>query len=100
MKLHVYSSLAAFSAHYAALRTARPEASGAANANAPSADDAATLTEMDRLVDDFSPADRDALRDNAASLASATLSGAAARHRARAELKLRHLLAGRGILAG
>jgi hypothetical protein len=99
MKLRTYSSLAAFLAHYAALRTPRSDSAGAASATAPSADDAATLTEMDRIIDELSAAHRDALRD-ASPLADTTLSGAAGRHRMRAELKLRRLLAARGILAG
>jgi hypothetical protein len=55
---------------------------------------------MERVIDELSEAERAALRDDAASLANAISSGTSARHRARAELKLRRLLAARGILAG
>ena len=100
MKLRAYSSFAAFMAHYAALRTAHSDGAGASPASAPSPDDAATLIEMERLIAELSEADREALHDDAASYANAIPSGTAARHRARAELKLRRLLAARGILAG
>jgi hypothetical protein len=100
MKLRAYSSLAAFMAHYAALRTAHSNAVGAASAAASNAEDTATLTEMERLIDELSAADRDALHDDAAPAANVSPSGAAARHRARAELKLSRLLAARGMLAG
>jgi hypothetical protein len=95
MKLRAYSSLAAFMAHYAALRTAHSDGAGA-----PNPDDAATLIEMERIIDELSEADRAALRDYASSNADASSSSVAARHRARAELKLHHLLTARGILAG
>jgi hypothetical protein len=100
MKLRTYSSLAAFMAHYAALRTAHADTSGKASADALSPDDATTLLEMERVVGELSAADRDALDDDAAQAANALSNGVAARHRARAELKLRRLLAARGILAG
>ncbi len=98
MKLRTYSSLAAFMAHYAALRTG--VADGALRAGAPSPDDAATLIEMERVIGELSVADRASLDRDAAPVANAIPSGTAARHRARAELKLRRLLAARGILAG
>jgi hypothetical protein len=100
MKLRTYTSLAAFMAHYAALRTAHSDTSGNASAEALSPDDAATLLELERVIGELSAADRDALHDDAMPAANALPSGAAARHRARAELKLRRLLAARGILAG
>jgi hypothetical protein len=100
MKLRVYSSLAAFMAHYAALRTAHSDAAGKARAEALNPADAATLIEMERVIEELSAADRDALHEDAAPSANALPSGVAARHRARAELKLRRLLAARGILAG
>jgi hypothetical protein len=96
MKLRAYSSLAAFMAHYAALRTVLADCASVARADPPNPDDAATLIEMQRVIDELSAADRDALHDDADALPS----GAAARHRARAELKLRRLLAARGVLAG
>lgn len=100
MKLRAYSSLAAFMAHYAALRAAQSDGAGTIRAGTSSPDDAATLIEMERVIDELSDAERAALRDDAASLANAISSGAPVRHRARAELKLRRLLAARGILAG
>lgn len=95
MKLRTYSSLAAFMGHYAALRDAHAGAARPAGAAAPGADDAATLKEMERLLGELNAADRAAL---AAEPAIST--GAAARHRARAELKLRRMLAERGVLTG
>jgi hypothetical protein len=100
MKLRAYSSLAAFMAHYAALRTVLADGANAARADSPNPDDAATLIEMQRFIDELSAADRDALHHDAAPLANPLPFGAAARHRARAELKLRRLLAARGVLAG
>jgi hypothetical protein len=99
MNLRAYSSLAAFMAHYAALRAAHSDGAGVVR-EASNADDAATLIEMERVIGELSAADRDALHDDAAPVANAIPSGTAARHRARAELKLRRLLAARGILAG
>jgi hypothetical protein len=98
MKLRAYSSLTAFLAHYAALRAAR---SARAEATAPTSDDAATLTAMEELIEELSESDRAALRDDpSAPSDNATSSGAAERHRARAELKLHRLLTARGMLAG
>ena len=97
MKLRTYSSLAAFIAHYETLRAAHVNVGAAGVANP---DDAATLTAMETIVGELSPADRDALRHDNASLSNAHSAGAAARHRARAELNLRRLLAARGLLAG
>ncbi len=96
MKLRTYSSLAAFIAHYDALRAAHADV---ARAGAPNPDDAATLAAMETIVDELSPADRDAFHHDASPAPDAHPSGAAARHRARAELKLRRLLAARGFLA-
>lgn len=99
MKLRAYSSLAAFMAHFSALRFAAADGSASTGASTP--DDAATLREMERLLGDLSAADRDALRDETPeSSANALPSGAAARHRTRAETHLRRLLAARGLLAG
>ena len=101
MKLRTYSSLAAFMAHYAALRAAHTATSGKASANTLSPDDAATLLELERVIGELSAADRDALHDdNALTLHTLSWSSTELRHRARAELKLRRLLAARGILAG
>jgi hypothetical protein len=96
MKLRTYSSLAAFIAHYETLRAAHVNV-GAPRAANP--DDAATLAAMETIVGELSPADRDALHD-ASSSRDAHPSGFAMRHRARAELNLRRLLAARGLLAG
>jgi hypothetical protein len=98
MKLRTYSSLAAFMAHYAALRAAHSDGADASPARAGSPDDAATLIEMERVIAELSDADRAALDDDATAPANAIPSGAAARHRARAELKLRRLLTARGLL--
>ena len=96
MKLRTYSSLAAFIAHYATLRAAHANPAHAGVANPA---DAATLAAIESVVGELSPADREALH-NASSSPDAHSSGAANRHRARAELKLRRLLAARGLLAG
>ncbi len=96
MNLRTYSSLAAFIAHYDALRAAHADVARASAANP---DDAATLAAMETIVGELSPADRDALR-NAAPSPDAHPSGPAGRHRARAELRLRRLLAAHGLLAG
>ena len=127
MKLRAYYSIAAFIAHYGALRAMH---SANAGKDAPSADEAATLIEMERVIDELSPADRDALHEEAPpatpalpsrinreepiralmfddddapaarSVSVVLSSGAATRHRARAELKLRRLLTARGLLTG
>jgi hypothetical protein len=89
MKLGAYSSLTAFLAHYEALRGAR------ATQSLHDAD-AETLTAMDAVVTELSDTDRAALTTSS----DAPLAGAAARHRARAELNLRRVLAARGLLAG
>jgi hypothetical protein len=96
MNLRTYSSLAAFIAHYETLREAHADVARASAANP---DDAATLAAMETIVAELSPADRDALRD-ASSSPDIHPSGPATRHRARAELRLRRLLAARGLLAG
>jgi hypothetical protein len=93
MSLPAYSSLEAFVAHYRLLRAANGRAAATA-ASPPHPTDAATLAEMELLVAELSPAERSALT------ADATVTGAALRHRARAEFHLRRLLAARGLLAG
>jgi hypothetical protein len=93
MSLPAYSSLEAFVAHYQLLRAAHaPAAATAATSASPT--DAVTLAEMELLVADLTPAERAALTDDAPA------TGAALRHRARAELHLRRLLAARVLLAG
>jgi hypothetical protein len=99
MKLRTYSSLAAFITHYETVRAAHANRAVAGAAGTANPDDTATLAAMENIVGELSPADRDALRD-ASSSPDAHPSGDAARHRARAELKLRRLLAARGLLAG
>ena len=91
MNLRPYSSLAAFLAHYAALRSARDARAGVENAAAP--DDAAILDEMERVLAGLSTVDRDALRD-------ASPAAAARRHRDRAQIHLHRLLAAHGLFAG
>lgn len=101
MKLRTYSSLAAFMAHYSALRAAHSDSAGGVRADASTPDDAATLIEMERLIGDLGAADRDALHDdNALTLHTLSWSSIELRHRARAEMHLRRLLAARGLLAG
>jgi hypothetical protein len=100
MNLRAYSSVTAFMAHYVALRTARSDGTGAPREKPPHPDDAATLIEMERIIGELSTADRDALHNEASSPADTIPSGAVARHRARAELKLYRLLAARGLLTG
>ncbi|HVA40083.1 MAG TPA: hypothetical protein VNF49_05425 [Candidatus Binataceae bacterium] len=101
-----YSSLAAYIAHYAALRAAHHAASRSDNvAGAPTSaanpNDAATLAEMEHAVGELNPADRAALvGDPDTGTHPAISAGAAARHRARAELKLRRILTARGLLTG
>jgi hypothetical protein len=95
MSLPAYSSLEAFVAHYHLLRAAHaPAATLATPASPANPSDAATLAEMELLVAGLSPAERTALTDDAPA------TGAVLRHRARAELHLRRLLAARGLLAG
>ena len=100
MKLRTYSSLAAFIAHYESLRATHADVDPAAHVSVANPDDDATLAAMESILGELSPADRDALRHDNASLSNAHSAGAAARHRARAELNLRRLLAARGLLAG
>lgn len=83
MKIPAYSSLAAFLAHYRALKsdTAR------------SAVDDQLLAEMSAAIATLAP-------DAHAALDSTDDTCGARRHRARAELQLRRELAARGIVAG
>ena len=101
MKLAAYSSLTAFLAHYDALRAARDPSAAvddAPPADAP--DDRATLAALEALLAELGEADRAVLNSAAPAASDAAAPGGAARHRARAELNLRRLLAARGLLAG
>ena len=83
MKHPAYSSLAAFLAHYHALKSLPSRSS----------DDEQLFAEMTAAIETLAPEGRaalDATDDNAA----------ARRHRERAELHLRRILAARGIVAG
>lgn len=83
MKIRAYSSLAAFLAHYRALKSDASRSS----------DDEQLLNEMTAAIGALAPETRAALES--------TDSGAnARRHRERAELQLRRELAKRGIVAG
>jgi hypothetical protein len=83
VKIPAYSSLAAFLAHYRALKS---DASRAA-------DDDQLLSEMSAAIATLTPEAR-------ASLDSTEDSASARRHRDRAELQLRRELVIRGIVAG
>ena len=83
MKIPTYSSLAAFLAHYRALKS---DASR-------SADDENLFVEMAAVIATLAPESRAAL-DSSEDTASAR------RHRQRAELQLRRELVARGIVAG
>jgi hypothetical protein len=83
VKIPVYSSLAAFLAHYRALKS---DASR-------SADDENLFVEMSAVIATLAPETRAAL-DSSEDTASAK------RHRDRAELQLRRELVDRGIVAG
>lgn len=83
MKLPAYSSLAAFLAHYHALKS---DASRGA-------DDEQLFAEMSAAIATLAP-------EVCAALDSLEDSARAKRHRERAELQLRRELAARGIVAG
>jgi hypothetical protein len=95
MKLDVYSSLAAFLAHWRALKQA--------NADTLAVDDLARRAEMDAMIAALRPEERSALQaannharsddDGSADV------GATRRHRERAELRLARELRARGVLA-
>ena len=87
MKLSAYSSLAAFVAHYRALKSARD----------PAAEDRLLLAEIEKLIASIGPDVRAALDSDAA---GGELAGARARHRERAERRLRRELLARGVLTG
>ena len=83
MKILAYSSLAAFLAHYRALKS---DASR-------SADDKQLFAEMSAVIATLAPESR-------AVLDSSEDTAGAKRHRERAELELRRELVARGIVAG
>jgi hypothetical protein len=83
VKIPAYSSLAAFLAHYHALKTASSRGY----------DDEKLFAEMSAAVATLAPEARVALD-------STDDTGSARRHRDRAELQLRRELAARGIVAG
>jgi hypothetical protein len=93
MKLHAYSSLTAFLAHYRALRRQRT-APGAARL---SAEEKECLAEMENLLGLLEPVDLALLESEPSPGAP---EGAAGRRKARAELKLRRELMSRDILTG
>jgi hypothetical protein len=82
VKLDPYSSLAAFLAHWRTL----------ARAGALSKDDRERLMAMQEILGALRP-------EELAALAASTNSGASARHRERAELRLARELRARGLLA-
>jgi hypothetical protein len=90
VKLPVYSSLAAFLAHCRALSTGRD-----APGRTLSAQESAYLNEMERLLASLGPDERAALQTDSCPAAG----GSAERRRARAELKLRRVLAANSIIA-
>ena len=83
MKILAYSSLAAFLAHYRALKS---DASRGA-------DDEQLFAEMSAMIAKLAPETR-------AALDSSEDTAGAKRHRERAELQLRRELVARGIVAG
>jgi hypothetical protein len=83
VKIPAYSSLAAFLAHYHALKMTPPR----------SPDDEKLLAELSLAIAQLAPEARTALD-------STDDTGSARRHRDRAELQLRRELATRGIIAG
>jgi hypothetical protein len=83
VKIPVYSSLAAFLAHYHALKTAPSR----------SPDDEELFAEMSSAIATLAPEAR-------AALDSTEDTGGARRHRDRVELQLRRDLVARGIIAG
>jgi len=82
VKIPAYSSLAAFLAHYHALKS-----------------DASRSTDDDQLFAEMSVVIATLAPDARAALDSIEDSGSAKRHRDRAELQLRRELAARGIVA-
>ncbi|HVA41108.1 MAG TPA: hypothetical protein VNF49_10625 [Candidatus Binataceae bacterium] len=90
MKLDPYSSLAAFLAHWRALKQAP--------AGALDADELARSAEMEKIIAALRPEERASLEAANADDSSAS-AGAMRRHRERAELRLARELRARGLLA-
>jgi hypothetical protein len=90
MKLETYSSLAAFLAHWRALKHA--------SADALAVDELAGSAEMDEIIAALRPEERSAL-EAATTDDGAASAGATRRHRERAELGLARELRQRGLLA-
>jgi hypothetical protein len=90
MKLDAYSSLAAFLAHWRALKHV--------TADALAADELGRSAEMDEIIAALRPEERAALETANNDHGSAG-AGAARRHRERAELRLARELRNRGLLA-
>ena len=90
MKPGAYASLAAFLAHWRALKHA--------SAGALTADELARRAEMDEIIAALRPEERAALEAANTDDGSAG-AGAARRHRERAELRLARELRARGLLA-
>jgi hypothetical protein len=88
VKTQTYASLAAFVAHWRALKHAP--------ANSLSPDERARAEEMDSIVTSLRPEERSALTMPAGE----QIAGALRRHRERAELNLARELRARGLLAG
>ena len=97
MKPGAYASLAAFLAHWRALKHA--------SADALTADELARSAEMDEIIAALRPEERAALEaantddGSAGAGAAAADSGVARRHRERAEVRLARELRARGVLA-
>jgi hypothetical protein len=90
MKLETYSSLAAFLAHWRALKYA--------TVDAPAADELARSAEMNEIIAALRPEERAAL-EAAITDDGSVSAGATRRHRERAELRLARELRKRGLLA-
>ena len=90
MKLDAYASLAAFLAHWRALKHAPPDALAA--------DELARSAEMEEIIAALRPEERAALEAVNTEAANAD-DGSARHHRERAELRLAHELRARGLLA-
>lgn len=90
MKLETYSSLAAFLAHWRALKHATVDALAA--------DELARSAEMNEIIAALRPEERAAL-EAANNNDKSAGAGAARRHRERAELRLARELRKRGLLA-
>lgn len=83
MKLPAYSSLTAFIAHWRALHSRA----------SPSGEQLAWLKEMESIIGELAPGERESLQGDAAS-------GEDARRRERAQRHLTQILRSRGVLSG